>query len=275
MAEIACSHSDLLRDIDAAPVSDGVAYFWWMGQHTFIVKTAAALLYIDPWFADWPSRQTPRLLRPDEAEGANVALITHGHGDHLCPETLRAMVTASPGALFVCPRTEEHRLLEEAAVPDERIRSMSDGDVVKAAGARITAIRSKHETFDEHPALGFPFLGYVVESGGVTFYHSGDTIRYDGQLDRLRAWSRLDAAFLPINGRDAERFNRDCLGNFTFQEAVELAGDLAVGLAVPSHYDMFIGNQENPARFVEFLKAKYPLVPCWVGPAGTRVRFTA
>jgi L-ascorbate metabolism protein UlaG (beta-lactamase superfamily) len=150
---------------------------------------------------------------------------------------------------------------------------MGDGDSLVLDGIRVTAVKSKHEFFDEDPVLGFPYLGYVVEAGGLAFYHSGDCILYDGLRDTLRQWPRLDAMFLPINGRDADRYLTGCIGNFTFQEAAELAGDLDVGLAVPSHYDMFIGNQEDPAKFVRFLNAKYPGVRSWVGPAGERVCF--
>jgi L-ascorbate metabolism protein UlaG (beta-lactamase superfamily) len=267
------SHEALLNDIQSAEPAQGSGAFWWMGQHTFIVKAGGTVIYIDPFFANWPSRQTPSPLAPSEARYADIVLVTHGHGDHLDPESLRAMVDASPNALFVCPRTEAGRMIDEAGVPAERLRPINAGERLDLAEVHITAVKSKHESFDEHPELGFPFLGYAVEVGGVAFYHAGDTIMYDGLVQTLAEFSRLDAMFLPINGRDAERFLRGCLGNFTFQEAVELAGELRPGLAVPAHYDMFIGNQEDPQKFVDFLNAKFPGVSSWVGPVGERVSF--
>jgi L-ascorbate metabolism protein UlaG (beta-lactamase superfamily) len=273
--EIAQAHDRLLADITGADPPPGRGAFWWLGQHTFVVKAGGAVIYIDPFFAAWPSRQTPSLLTPDEARHADVVLVTHGHGDHLDPESLLGMVAASPSARFVCPRTEAVRMTSEAAVPPERLHPITAGERVDLGGVRVTAIKSKHESFDERPGVGFPFLGYVVETGAVTFYHAGDTIMYDGLAESLRRWSRFDAMFLPINGRDAERFLEGCLGNFTFQEAVELAGELKPGLAVPSHYDMFVGNQEDPQKFVRYLEAKFSGIPSWVGPAGSRVEFPA
>jgi L-ascorbate metabolism protein UlaG (beta-lactamase superfamily) len=273
MAEIALAHTHLLEEVAQTETRPGSAAFWWMGQHTFLVKAGGKVFYFDPWFANWESRQTPSLLTPQEAKHADFALITHGHGDHLCPETLPDMALASPNALFLCPKTEAGRVMGEGKVPQGRVHPMTDGDVFESEGVRITAIKSKHEFFEEIPGVGFPYLGYVVEAGGVTFYHSGDCIMYEGLMTALRQWEHFDALFLPINGRDAERFQRGCLGNFTYQEAAEIAGELEAGLVVPSHYDMFIGNQEDPAKFVRFLNAKYPNTPSWVGKAGQRVFF--
>lgn len=271
--EIAQDHEALLDNIMQTHTLEGQGAFWWLGQHTFIVKAGGKVFYIDPWLADWESRQTSRLLIPQEAKHADFALITHGHGDHLCPETLPHMALASPDALFVCPRTEAHRMQEEGNVPLERLRPLNAGETLELDGVKITAIKARHENFDEHSTLGFPYLGYVIEVGGVIVYHAGDTILYEGLRATLAQWPRLDVMFLPINGRDAERYLRDCFGNMTFQEAVELAGDLKAGLAVPAHYDMFVGNQEDPEKFIRFLNAKYPGVPSWVGKAGERVFF--
>ena len=105
---------------------------------------------------------------------------------------------------------------------------------------------------------------------GVSAYFAGDTVNYEGLLTRLQEMGP-DVVFLPINGRDAERYRRGCIGNLTYQEAVDLAGELAPRLAVPVHYDMFAANSEDPRKFVDYLEAKYPGVRSWVGEHGERV----
>ena len=273
IGKIAKQGEALLAEIAAAETAEGQGAFWWMGQHTFLIKAGGNVFAIDPFFADWEARQVPPLLTCEQQRGVQFALVSHGHGDHLCPDSLRGVALASPDARFFCPKTEAQRLLTEAHLPASRLFPMNAGDVWERDGVRITAVKSKHETFDEDPLLGFPYLGYVVETGGVVFYHSGDTINYEGLLTTLRQWPHFHTMFLPINGRDAERFLRNCIGNFTYQEAAELAGELKAGLVVPTHYDMFIGNQEDPAKFVRFLEAKYPGVRSWVGDYGAKVLF--
>jgi len=63
---------------------------------------------------------------------------------------------------------------------------------------------------------------------------------------------------LPINGRDGARYRRDCIGNMTFQEAADLAGELRPRFVLPGHWDMFADNPGDPDAFSDYLDAKYP-----------------
>src|SRR5437588_9685225 len=91
MAEIALQHGALLADIGACHPGPHRAAFWWLGQHSFIVKAGGSVIYIDPFFAPWESRQTRTLLDFDEPNNADIVLVTHDHADHLCPESLSNM----------------------------------------------------------------------------------------------------------------------------------------------------------------------------------------
>ena len=265
MAEVAQAGEALLADIAAA---EGAA-FWWMGQHSFILKAAGRVIYIDPYLGENAARQTPPLLKPEQVTNANWVLCTHDHSDHIDPEAIPGIAAASPGARFVAPRPHAARM-RSLSVPEDRLRTLDADEVLEEEGLRVTAIKAKHEFFDYQPGVGHPFLGYVIEVGGATLYHSGDTLVFDGLLTTLQRW-RFDAVFLPINGRDAQRYRGGCIGNMTWQEAVDLAGELRPALAVPTHYDMFKGNSEDPQKFLDYLEAKFPGVPAWVGPAGARV----
>ena len=272
MAEIALSGEELVAEVRQEEIPVGTGAFWWLGQHSFIVKLAGVTVYIDPYLEPSPARQTPPLLSPEQVTNADLVLCTHDHGDHIDPYALRGIVRASPAAGFVAPRPHRQRMLD-IGVPEARLRLLSDGEELGwgSTDLRVSAVKARHEFFEEGPE-GFPYLGYVLCGGGVCCYHSGDTLVYDGLVSTLRRW-KLDAAFLPINGRDAVRYRGGCIGNMTYQEAVDLAGELQVGLAVPSHWDMFAGNSEDPGKFLDYLAAKYPGVRAWVGKAGEQVRF--
>ena len=58
------------------------------------------------------------------------------------------------------------------------------------------------------PSGLYPCLQYVIEGNGVRIYHAGDTLRYEGMLPKLQAFGQMDAALLPINGRDGKRYRR-------------------------------------------------------------------
>ncbi len=264
--------ADLIQDVDnCSPPEPGLS-FWWLGQNGFILKLADQVVYVDPYLKPDERRRTPPLLKPEQITHADWVLCTHDHSDHLDPTAIPGIVGASPQCRFVAPRTARERMLS-LEVPADRLVCLDDGDTHQADKLSITAVKSRHEFFDHVEGLGYPYLGYVVQAGGGALYHAGDGQVYEGLLTTLQRFS-LDLAFLPINGRDAPRFRRNILGNMTFQEAVDLAGDLGVALAVPMHYDMFAHNAEDPQKFVDYLGAKYPAVRSWVGPPGERVDFS-
>ncbi len=260
---------ELIRDIDDTRVRAGTMSFWWLGQQSFVVKTAEAVIYLDPYLSDNPRRRVPPLLHPDHVTHADLFTGSHDHADHIDRPALPTLMAASPRAVLVVPRAAAATLdgIGEAA---GRVRGIDDGDSVRVGGVTITAIRAAHERFDRSDTHGYPYLGYVIESGGVTFYHAGDTCIWEGLTSRLMQWG-LTAAFLPINGRDAARLRRGCIGNMTYQEAVDLAGALEPRLVIPAHYDMFADNSEDPRLFAEYLAVKYPGVQCWLGDHGARV----
>jgi L-ascorbate metabolism protein UlaG (beta-lactamase superfamily) len=138
-------------------------------------------------------------------------------------------------------------------------------------GVKITAIAAAHEFLDKDPETGsYPYLGYIVEANGCIMYHSGDTCIYEGMQTKLSRFGTFDVMFFPINGRDARRYLANCIGNMTYQEAVDLAGFLKPRLAVPGHYEMFDFNSEDPTLFADYISAKYPDVKYWIGGHGEK-----
>ncbi len=259
----------LIADVNGLDLAEGAVAFWWLGQLSYIVKVAGKVLYFDPFLMPHAGRNVPPLVAPEEVTHADWVLGSHDHLDHIDPVAVPGIAAASPQARFVCSRVASAHV-RELGVPEGRIVALDDGLTHEEDGVRITAVAAAHEFLDRDPELGYPYLCYVVEAGGVTILHTGDTVWYEGLLAKLSRW-RFDLAFLPINGRDAERYARNCIGNMTYQEAVDLAGALRPRLTVPGHYEMFSNNSEDPQLFAAYMDVKYPGLRYWIGEHGEAV----
>ncbi len=260
-------HNSLLAMIKEYEVTPGSIGYWWLGQMGWCVKTAQHTLYIDPYLSDREKRTSKPVLNPAEIDNADIIICTHDHIDHIDHPILPVILQASASASLVVPEVAVEELVNGDGIARERILPLRAGASIEAAGCRLTAIKAKHETFDYTEEYGFPYLQYIVEVDGVVLYHAGDTLLYDGMLSDLQRWS-IDIAFVPINGRDAVRYRRNCMGCMTWQEAVDLCGELKPRLVCPGHWDMFPDNSENPFLFLDYLRTKYPEVACWIGMPG-------
>ena len=223
-----------------------------LGQHSFLLKIADKLLAFDPYLSDISKRLIKPLVNAEELADFDLIFGSHDHSDHIDRPQLARM--ASGRAKFVFPAAVAGTITE---IPQDRIITAKGDDEIEFDGLKIYALPSAHEFLEQDSCGAYFNLGFVVETDGFGIYHSGDCCIYEGLLSRLKKLNP-DIMLLPINGRDAERLKRGCIGNMTYQEAVELAGFAGTKLAVPGHYDMFEGNLENPQCFIDYAKVKFP-----------------
>jgi L-ascorbate metabolism protein UlaG (beta-lactamase superfamily) len=260
-----------LADVRAA--APGKLHVWWLGQSSFLVKWQDSHLLIDPYLSDSLTkkyagtnkshvRMTERVIAPDRLDFIDVVTSSHNHTDHLDGETLIPLLAANPALTVIVPRANLHFAADRLKTSPERLTPIrADSDPVTAGLFSFYAIPSAHETLETDETGDHKFVGYVIEVGGKTIYHSGDACPYDGLVEHLRKW-RIDLALLPINGRDPAR---GVSGNFTAAEAVQLALDIHAGLVVPCHYEMFEFNTVSPedfARKAEVNRVPYKLLRC-------------
>ncbi len=245
--------------------------FWWLGQLGYALKLDGKTIYIDPFLADHPSRTVPAPFLPEELTEADYILGTHYHTDHIHLETWKRIAAVNTNVKFILPDALLDLPEFQEALPLDRCIGLDDETSFTEDGITFTGIAAAHEFLDTNDFGQNMYLGYVICGSRHSIYHSGDCCIYEGLRSKLMTYSPLDAMFIPINGRDAERYNRNCIGCMTFQEAVDLAGDLKPALAVPGHYEMFPGNQEDPQKFADYLEAKFPGQKYWIGEHCTKV----
>lgn len=258
MIEPLLADDALLDQIRSAGHSTDDFWLWWLGQSGFLLKWRGRHLLLDPYLSDSLTRKyaatdkphvrmTRRVVDPARLDFVDVVTSSHNHTDHLDAETLAPLLAANPRVQVVVPAANRDFAAQRLGVPAERLIGIDDGESRQLAGFTLHAVPAAHETVERDAAGRCLFLGYVVQFGPWTVYHSGDTLRYADMLPRLSAW-KIDLALLPINGRAPQR---RVAGNLNGEEAARLAHDLAARLVIPCHYDMFTFNTADPRSFVE------------------------
>lgn len=245
----ACDPADL-------PLPEQGAALWWLGQAGFLIRQGGLSMVIDAYLSDslaekyrgtrFPhQRMMPPPVAPGDLRGIDWLLCTHAHTDHMDPGTIAPLLAANPRARVLAPRACRDQALARG-VPQDRLVLIDAGETVDLGGVLATATPAAHEDLRQ-TADGHLFLGYVLTGGGVTLWHSGDTIPFPG-LAGLVAPHRPDLALLPVNGRDAERAAHGVPGNLTLAEAVALADAIGARGMLGHHFGLFDFNTLDPAE---------------------------
>jgi len=252
------SGAQLRNDIATMQPGPGEVALWWLGQSGYAIKTQSILFYVDLYLSEHLTtkyantekphvRMTAAPLRGGDITGALWLFASHKHSDHLDPGTAPAFMAASPEAKLIIPAA----LTEYAAslgIPADRLLPTRGEETFTVGPMTVHSLPSAHPDFDYTEAGGYPFLGFVFEVDGLTLYHSGDTLAYEGLANRLRPY-RPDIVFLPINGTDERRNALHVPPNMSMDDAVQLALQVRAGLMIPHHYDMFTFNTADVGAF--------------------------
>ena len=228
----------------------------WLTQMGLQISTRRTTILVDYFASDDPGRLSPAPVALQDVKGVDAFLGTHDHIDHIDRAAWRIWKDTNPNARFIFPAAHTEALLSDG-IPPERLKPIDVGETVIIGDMSIRATPAAHEFLDRDAAGRCLYLQYVIEGEGKRVYHAGDTLRYEGMLAQLRAFGPIDAALLPINGRDAWRYRNNIIGNMTFQEAADLAGELDIRLPLPGHWDLFAGNTADPRAFADYLSVKY------------------
>jgi L-ascorbate metabolism protein UlaG (beta-lactamase superfamily) len=231
---------------------------WWLGQSGFLLQWQGIHVLLDPYLSDSLTRKYSEtdkphvrmielVIDPAQLSFVDVATSSHNHTDHLDAETLGPILARNPSLKLVIPEANRAFVAERLKIDPAVPIGLDDGGTIELFGIRLSAIASAHETVERDEQGRVKALGYVLQFGDRSLYHSGDTLRYDGMAEKLRPFA-VDVALLPINGRAPER---RVAGNLSGLEAAKLAHDIAAKLAIPCHYHMFEFNTARPDAFVD------------------------
>jgi L-ascorbate metabolism protein UlaG (beta-lactamase superfamily) len=251
------SHDALLADVRASDRRDGGFRLWWLGQSGFLLQWQGVHVLLDPYLSDSLTkkysqtdkphvRMTELVIEPARLSIADIAASTHNHTDHLDAETLCPILAVKPSLKLVIATANRAFVAERLKIDPAIAIGLDDGTSIEISGIKLSGIASAHETVERDELGRAKYLGYVLQFGGWTIYHSGDTVRYEGMAEKLRPFN-IDVALLPINGRAPER---RVPGNLFGREAAQLAKDIGAKLVIPCHFEMFEFNSASPDEFI-------------------------
>lgn len=161
-----------------------VSYMWLAHSGIWFDINGHHLL-IDPFLTGNP-------LAPVSADEikADVILLTHGHGDHLGDTVAIAKRT---GAVVVC-NFEIGTWLSKQGV--SALFQGNTGGWYRNEWMAAKFVQAFHSSSLPDGTYGGQPNGFIVQAGGKTFYHAGDTGLF-GDMALFASYG-LDVAFLPI-----------------------------------------------------------------------------
>ena len=248
---------DFLADVARARADATNLHLWWLGQSGFLVQWQNHHLLLDPYLSDSLTekyagsdkphvRMTERVVAPEKLNFIDVVTSSHNHTDHLDGDTLAPLLRANPKVQLVIPEANRAFVAGRLKLAVEKPHGLDAGQSAAFGAFKITGIPAAHNVIETDESGRHKYLGYIIEAGPWTIYHSGDTKHFEGMEVLLRQWT-IDVALLPING---DLPGRRVAGNLSGIEAAKLGKDIGARMVIPCHFEMFEFNTVSPKEFV-------------------------
>ena len=184
----------------------------WYGHACFSIVGGGATLLTDPFLTGNPVAT----MGPEDVD-CQAIVVTHGHADHL-GDTV-AIAKANGATVYAPFEIAEFVGGEGCAAEPGNPGGKIDGDF-----GWVAFTPAFHSSSYEGQYMGMP-TGAVVNVGGVTVYHCGDTGLF-GDMKLIGEIYKPDIALIPVG----DRFT---MGPELASKAAEL---IKPKVAVPMHY---------------------------------------
>ena len=187
----------------------------YFGRASVKIKTASGLvIYVDPYAPG------------DYSEGADLVLVTHGHGDHnqvkLVSRKADCLVVSPAGAVSVA---------DAKVVAEGSSFELAGGAAGGGIKVRVLPASNEHHSRAE-------CVGYLISFDGIVLYHAGDT-SYLAEMEGYANY-KIDYALLPCDG----------FYNMGSAEAARCAASMGAKHVIPIHSDKDGLFDEKNARAV-------------------------
>ena len=258
----------LIEEADRFITDNAHFHLWWLGQSGFLLQWKGKRVLIDPYLSDSLTkkyantdkphiRMSERVVDPSLLKNISIITSSHNHTDHLDAETLMPILRNNPGIKFIIPEANREFVADRVKCETNFPIGLTDGQLITVDEFTFHGIPSKHNEIERDEKGNCKYMGYVIQFGDYSIYHSGDTLWYNGMIELLTPF-HVDVAILPINGNDP---SRKVAGNLNTKEAAELGKAINTRVLIPCHSDMFTFNTADVNEFVaEARKVKQDFV---------------
>jgi L-ascorbate metabolism protein UlaG (beta-lactamase superfamily) len=228
-----------------------------IGHSSFLLQISGRTILIDPVFSKrliLLRRQRRPGVRVEDLPPIDLILLTHAHMDHLDLASLRQVMRATRRLTGRAPEVIVPRGVEDLVenLGFSQIHRLAWWENVNIRGLKITMTPCKHwgaRMFrDMHRGYG----GYVIEAGGHSVYHSGDTAYFDG-FREIGLRLKPDVALLPIGAYFPDSYRSV---HTSPEEALRAFVELGAEEMVPMHYGTFRLGREPMDEPLERLQAE-------------------
>ncbi len=253
-----CKGENLQQQIHQAKKDGSKDSFdiWWLAQSGFLIQWNGVCVLFDPYLSDSLAKKylntnkphtqiSEVVIAPHLLDCINIVTSSHNHTDHLDGETLIPLFNVNQDIKFIIPEANRDFIADRVKCARDFPVGLNDGEKVETKGFTFHGVPAAHNEIERDEHNHCKHMGYVVQFGQWTVYHSGDTLWYDAMVDILKPF-HVDVAFLPINGNDPAR---GVAGNLNAEEAAQLGKAIGAKLVIPHHYDLFEFNTANPKNF--------------------------
>jgi L-ascorbate metabolism protein UlaG (beta-lactamase superfamily) len=228
-----------------------------IGHSSFFLQIDGRKVLIDPVFSKrlilLRRQRYPGVLL-EELPSIDLVLLTHAHMDHLDLSSLRRVVRITRRLTGGTPDVVVPRGVEDLVenLGFSRVHRLDWWEKTTVKGLKVTMTPCKHwgaRLFrDMHRGYG----GYVVEGGGHSVYHSGDSAYFEG-FREIGKRLKPEVALLPIGAYfpDSHR-----AVHTSPEEAVQAFIELGAEEMIPMHFGTFRLGREPMDEPLKRLRAE-------------------
>ncbi len=226
----------------------GVVAVTYINHSSFLVQIDGFNALIDPVFTNrlgplggFVKRRRAPGIALDDLPDIDLVLISHNHYDHLDVDSLLELRSRDEFVLGV-PLGDEKWLHEAGLTNAVELGWWQELDT--AGGVKATFVPAQHFSGRTATDRNKSFWGgWVLQFGGFTLYHAGDTGMSPHFAEIARRFGKIDLAMLPIGAYKPRWFME--FVHIGPVQAVEAHQILKPSVSIAMHHDTFQQGFEN------------------------------